>query len=140
MELTQENSTSVNKLQSKILVAAFVLLLVSVLWGAYSGYRVGQSKATLTQASNLNEALRFYYQDQDRYPSAEQFYNKNVLTAFNYISNLPKPENISGNCSSKTDFYYSQSSTQNFALSFCLTRSTGGFSKGTHTLTEKGTQ
>lgn len=140
MELTSENSVSSSKLQSKVLVAAFVLLVASIAWGSYSGYRVGQSKATLVQASNLNDALRFYYQDQGRYPSADQFYNKNILTAFSYMDGLPKPESTSGECSDYKDFYYSQTSPQKFALTFCITRSAEGFSKGVHTITEKGAE
>lgn len=140
MEITPENSVSSSRLQSKVLVAAFLLVTVSIAWGAYSGYRLGQSKATLAQASNLNDALRFYYQDQGRYPSSDQFYNKNILTAFSYLDGLPKPESVSGQCSDYKDFYYSQSSPQKFALIFCITRSAEGFSKGVHTITEKGVE
>lgn len=132
----QTKEEKFRRLQSTTMVAALVLFFLSAIWGIYAGYQYGKSKATYQSVSHLYDALNFYYQDQGRYPSADQLYNQSILTAYNYIGNLPKPDDATGKCSEYKDFIYTQSKPSDFSLQFCLLKPVGGYSSGLNVITE----
>ncbi|GAC1413084.1 MAG: hypothetical protein NVSMB66_4040 [Candidatus Doudnabacteria bacterium] len=126
------------KLQSYFLAAAFILLVLSLLLGIYSGVASGKDQATYKNVSAVYEALNYYNTDQGRYPSEVQFNEQKILIP-SYLSAMPVPENAEGVCSSAKDFKYSQQSPDSFRLDFCLQKGAYGLGKGFHSFTEKVT-
>ena len=134
-----QNPTSSTKLQSIFLAAAFVLFVLSLLWGIFAGMNLGKAKATYANVVSIHNALEYYHSDQDAYPTAAQFDNQLILVPL-YISAMPKPVNPSSLCAGKNSFVYSQAKPSDFNLQFCLQSATAGLSKGFHVLSEKGVQ
>jgi hypothetical protein len=130
---------SITKPQLIVGVAGFILLLGSVAWGSYSGASRARSLDTLRSVKTLNQALTYYFQDQNKYPTAEQFSNQQILT-LNYLTSMPVPTDANGACSTQNQFGYLRPTPQTFSLQFCLTQGVGGLSQGTHTLTNNNLQ
>ncbi len=129
-----------SKLQSTILIVVFVLFVLFIFFGILSGLSFARSKATYANVQIINQGLTYFYSDQDHYPTADQYYNGRILATYNYMSDVPRPEDANGACKSYPDFVYSQSGPKHFALQFCLTQGVAGLSSGVHTLTDKGLQ
>ena len=130
---------SITRPQLIVGVAGFILLLISVAWGGYSGVSRARSLDTLRSVNTLNQALTYYFQDQNQYPTAEQFSNQQILT-LSYLSSMPVPTDASGQCSKLAQFDYSRPTSQTFSLQFCLTQGVDGLSQGAHTLTNNTMQ
>jgi hypothetical protein len=131
--------TKIKKLQSIVSIVVFVLFISSLVVGAYAGYTAGQSRATYENVLNINKALKYYYADQDIYPSQEQYLNQKILVPY-YLREMPRPVGSGGSCSKYQNFDYSQSTSKKFALQFCLNKSTDGIPAGVHVLNEQGLQ
>lgn len=129
-----ENIQTHKRLQSISLIAASVLFLLCVFGGLYSGVQLGKSKATYESASAIYDALNYFHQDQGSYPSAEQFYNQQILVSYKYLNQFPKPEDASGTCSAYQDFIYTRPSSSDFQLQFCLTQPVGGYNAGVNVI------
>jgi type II secretory pathway pseudopilin PulG len=127
-----------NKLQKIITIAVFILLAVSILWGIFSGISYARSKITYENAFAVREALRYYREDQDAYPSAEQFAEQKILVPY-YLEKMPVGK-TTGKCEQYKDFVYSQSTSKDFKLQFCLTHKIKGLPAGVHQYTEQGLQ
>ena len=107
-----------------ILVAVFVIL---VLGGATAGRKKAQSAMVLSQAQGLIKALDFFYGDNDRFPTADEFANEQIM--FNYLSRYPATADVQTSVCPQS-FVYLRSSPQSFQLNFCLPRVTGAYQKG----------
>ncbi len=121
------------RLQLILMVVAFVLFAVSVIWGISSGNSYGKSVATYNNVDLINQALAFYFKDQSVYPSPTQFKDDQVLRLL-YLSAMPKPEDVTGVCANFKDFIYSQTNPHNFTLQFCLLQSVNGWPAGVNVL------
>ncbi|TSC66429.1 MAG: hypothetical protein G01um101477_86 [Candidatus Doudnabacteria bacterium Gr01-1014_77] len=128
------------KLQLIVLVAVVLLFALILIWGIFSGLALGKAKSTYRQVDNINTALQYYYKDQDRYPTADQFNNQKILVPY-YMQSMPTPESAgSGACSNIKDFVYSQKTPKTFSLQFCMNAKANGLSGGVHILTEQSLQ
>ncbi len=128
------------KLQLIVLVAVVLLFILILIWGIFSGLALGKAKSTYRQVENINTALKYYFKDQDRYPTADQFNNQKILVPY-YIQAMPTPESAgSGACSNVKDFIYSQKNPKTFTFQFCMNAGANGLSKGVHILTEQSLQ
>ncbi len=127
------------KLQSIYVTAAFILFVLMIIWGIFSGVALGKDQATYKNVETLNNALHYYFSDQDRYPTATQFNDQQILVPL-YMSKMPQPVNVSGICGESSQFEYSQKNSQTFNLNFCLRKGAYGLSKGIHNLTDKEVQ
>jgi hypothetical protein len=134
-----QNPVQNSKLQSYLLAAAFILFVLALVLGIFSGVTYGKDKATLRNLETISIALKYYNSDQDRYPTAAQFNDQRILTPV-YMKDMPTPQNATGICSANTEFQYSQKKPSEFTIQFCLRQGADGFSKGQHVLTEKGAQ
>ena len=128
-----------NRLQSIYVTAAFILFVLALIFGMFSGVKSGKDQATYRNVETINNALHYYFTDQDSYPTAEQFNNQEILVPL-YMPAIPVPDNVSGVCKDYQKFDYSQQNNQSFNLKFCLTKGLAGLSAGVHTLTEKELQ
>lgn len=131
--ITKKETFISQRTQSLILIAAVVLFFVSLGLGLWQGYRYGQDQANLKNVSEISSALTFYHQDQDRYPTQDEFANQAILIPY-YMSAMPVPANLSGECKTFTQYAYSQETPQDYSLQFCLNNAISGWSKGINVL------
>src|SRR4051812_7858276 len=75
-----------------------VFLLVSLARGAQTGKAQAQAEVTASNAHSLTAAFQSFYQDQDRFPSAVEFSEPNIMR--NYLSAFPPVEFTSSACAS----------------------------------------
>lgn len=107
------------------LIAAVVLLL-AIVWGINNGKKIAQAKIIIQTSKNAVSALQYFYQDQNRYPTAVEFADQNLM--LNYMSNFPLPDYPSSNCSQS--FVYKRADAATYQLSFCLPTAEGGYQAG----------
>jgi hypothetical protein len=113
-------------IQNIIVGIGAALLAVGLAWGIMSGIRAGKSDTILTQAENVTTGLRYFFTDNNRYPSAQEFQDKNLM--LHYFSVYPLPSITGGGCTQT--FAYTSSSIRTYELRFCLPKARGGFAKG----------
>ena len=83
----------------------------------------------------LANSLELYFNDNNSYP--------NSLSALTpkYVSVVPTAPTASGDCSEQDNAYtYTELSSNNYQLTFCLGQAAGSYSAGKHTLTQAGIQ
>jgi hypothetical protein len=107
-------------------LAAAVILLVVIFWGAGSGQKQAEAQTVISAAKSTVSALQFFYQDQNRYPSATEFLDQNVM--LNYLSSFPLPQLVSNACSQT--FVYKKITENSFQLNFCLPVAEQGYQQG----------
>lgn len=113
------------------LIAAVVLLL-AIFGGLGQGKKISQAQIIIQTAKNVIVALQYFYQDQNRYPSATEFENQNLMLV--YFSNFPLPDYPSSNCSHSFD--YKRPDAAEFQLSFCLPTAQPGYVAGWNTVND----
>ncbi len=126
-----------SKQQLFILIAAFILFALAVLVGISSGRSNAKVQADYQSIIQINSALKYFYSDNDRYPSADQFMNQKILVP-NYLAAMPVMQATGGACKDSTGYFYAQTAPANFSIKFCLAKSTNGLTAGTHELSESG--
>ncbi len=107
------------------LIAAVVLLL-AVVGGVNNGKKIAQAKILIQTSKSAASALQYFYQDQNRYPTATEFENQNLMLS--YFSNFPLPNYPSSACSQS--FVYKRADPAAFSLSFCLPVASSGYQAG----------
>lgn len=120
-------------IQILTVLAAAVILLLSVFAGAKSGQNLGRSAAVVSNAKELASGVNYFYGDQDRFPSAIEFQSdKNLM--LNYFSDFPALDLPSSKC--PKSFVYQRPSPQAFKLNFCLPAKWGDFNAGWNQIAE----
>ena len=109
-----------------------VVLAVILLYTIISAYSLGKLSAQATVVNNnahqLLNAVDYFYNDQNRFPSADEFSDFQSMNS--YSTRIP--QNIaSGSCS--TSYSYKRISRSSMQLSMCLPYPVGGFPSGWHT-------
>ena len=107
-----------------LIVAAILLLCIS--WGSSSGRSNAQAEIVDADAHQAVLALKYFYQDQGRFPSDQEFTDKNAMGT--YFNIYPLPNFPSSVC--QQSFIYNRVSPTSYELSFCLVAPTGGDNQG----------
>jgi hypothetical protein len=123
-------SQNIKQIFGSLCLAA--VLLLAVLWGASSGQKQAQSDIIVQTAQNAGQAFKYFYQDQNRYPTALEFQDQNIM--LNYLSGFPLPQFITPSCSQT--FVYKNSSAAGYNFSFCLPTASSGYQAGWNTLSQ----
>ncbi len=108
-------------------LAAAVILLLTVSAGADEGKALAQSEAVLNNAGSLAKGLHYFYGDQQRYPTAAE-YSGDANLMLNYFNAFPPRDLSSGQC--PLSFDYQRPTAQTFKLDYCLSASWSGFLAG----------
>lgn len=108
-----------------VLLAAVVLLLF-VFLGWSSGKYFAQSGIVFKNALAVAESLDYFLKDQDRYPSALEFQDRNIM--MNYFNNFPPFNFVSKNC--QQSYLYKRAKLTEYSLAYCLERAVKGQKKG----------
>ena len=107
-----------------VLVVAVILL-----WTCSSGWSKGEKTAQAEQiianADIVVKGLDFFYNDQDRYPTAGEFASDNMAR---YFSVFPMHNFASSQC--PETFSYKRNSSTEYILGFCLPMAASGFQQG----------
>lgn len=106
-------STAVNYL---IVIVALVFLVFWLNLGWQSALKLQQARVVVRNAKAVVEGLRFFYNDYDRFPRADEF--QNGVSLVPYFSVFPPREFVSRRC--PASFMYSRPALNNFVLNFCL--------------------
>lgn len=111
-------------------LAVAVVLLWAIFSGISAGNKTAQAQMLVEASKNAASSAQYFYQDQNRYPTPEEFENQNLM--LNYMTNFPLPNFPSPGCSQS--FAYKRLDINSFQLSFCLPVSSGGYSAGWSTI------
>jgi hypothetical protein len=117
---------------SVLSVVLFIVLLTS-LAGFRAGRDLAKADVTLKQVDVLMKGLDYFYNDQDRYPSATEFEDKSALGT--YVSSLPVNQVTSTQCG--VTLAYDTFDERAFTLSYCLPRGAGAQLPGIHKISER---
>jgi hypothetical protein len=109
---------------------AAVILLLAVFLGASAGKQLATSETIIQTAQNLSAGAQYFYNDQNRYPTASEFADQNTM--LNYFNVFPPQNFVSKNCSQS--FVYKRTDDSNFSLSFCLPGAFGAYQSGWNTI------
>ncbi len=113
------------------LVAFFVFL--SGWFGFRAGRDLAKGNLTLSQTNALLVGLKYFYSDQDRYPTPTEFNSQDSMGL--YATRLPVTIPVSTPC--PLVLTYNTFNQRSFKLDYCMPRGFGGVTKGLHTLTER---
>lgn len=115
------------------------MVAVVLFYGLYRGYSGGnldaKSETVISNARAVVEGLNYFYADQNRYPSQEEFADANLMLA--YISGYPPASIAGGPCTGEPaasgGFTYRSLDFKTYELDFCLPSKTGNFPAGLNT-------
>lgn len=107
-----------------------VFLFVILIWGGINGYGQAKADAIVLNSNTLAQGLQYFYTDQNRYPTLQEFADNNLM--LNYFNPFPPKQILSTNC--KQNFVYKTGSYQSYELAFCLPENHGKFIKGWNSL------
>ena len=115
----------------------FIFLLVTAnAW--VSAKQQARDAKRLTDASQINEALKIYNKENGFFPAQDSTRKPQGIE--NYLSYWPQaPLPTDGNCNkAQNSYYYGQEEGgSDFKFSFCLGSSTNGIAAGPHTINSK---
>ena len=107
-----------------LLGAVFIILGV---WGAASGKARARSELVVNQAGAIANSLDFFYSDNGRFPTADEFYTSDIM--LNYLNRYPQASDAVSETCPQT-LAYSRPNLSNYVLNFCLASGSGGYKKG----------
>lgn len=110
-----------------------VILFVTVLSGWNAGKSQAEADIIAYNAQQFQKAMNYFYNDQDRYPTADEFADTNVLGQ--YVHPLPLPSFASSVCAQTFNYKHPESSQ--YQLQFCLPRGSGNFGKGWNQISDQ---
>ncbi len=108
---------------------------VILVWSIGAGWSKGKSMAdagqVLANADRLVTGLDYFYNDQDRYPTALEF-DSGLMHA--YFTSFPPHNFTSSQC--PESYSYKRNSASQYLLGFCLPVATNGFRQGWNSSTQ----
>lgn len=108
-------------------IALLVAAAAFSIWRAVvNGSRAAQSRQVVKDTTAILQGLEYFYQDQNRYPSIDEFSDQTVMRQ--YVSGYPPQEFTSPICSSSYD--YVNTFRSDYELRFCLPKGVKGYQTG----------
>ncbi len=112
-------------------IGLFVLITLGALWLAIVNARKSaQSRQIVKDSAAIAVALEYFYEDQNRYPSTDEFLDQNIMRQ--YADNFPPQQFVSVNCSS--NYEYVNTFRSDYELRFCLPKGVAGYQTGWNSL------
>lgn len=112
-------------------IVIFVFITVGAVWLAITnGQKSAQSRQIVKDAAALAVSLEYFYEDQNRYPSNDEFLDQNVMRQ--YADNFPPQQFLSATCSE--NYQYVNTFRTDYELRFCLPKGVAGYRAGWNTL------
>ncbi len=110
-----------------------VVLLLSVIFGYRAGNTAAQASFAVTQSAEITKALNYFYNDFDRYPTAEEFFDQKIMAT--YFSSFPLVQITSSACTQT--FAYRLLESDSYQLGICLPVAVPGWQIGWNRISEK---
>lgn len=107
-------------------VIAVILLALLLFWAFSSGQKAAQSRQIIKDSKTIVNALEYFYQDQNRYPSINEFNDQNVMRQ--YMNNFPPQQFPSSGC--EQSFEYQNSFRSDYELRICLPKAQSSYRVG----------
>lgn len=120
-------------IQNSIVVVVIIFFYLCLHWGWRAGQDIARTRFTVRTAYVTLQGLDYFYNDQSRYPSENEFVDRNRMGV--YISNFP-PTFLTHNLCPVNGQYATQG-LRTFSLQFCTPRSLSPFQKGVSAVSEK---
>ncbi len=119
---------------TKNTVAGFVWLVffVVAMIGFFVGRDLARSEFAFKQVDALASGLNFFYQDNDRYPSEQEFRNLELMNQ--YFSGLPLSSIVSKKC--PKPIAYRTFDRLDYTVEFCLPRLYAGLLAGSYSISK----
>ncbi len=118
-------------LENLVLAGAIVMLGIGVLWGISAGSNAAKSIVILKNSQAIANGLKLFLNDQNRYPTALEFTDTNIM--LQYFNVFPLPQITGGLC--QQTFSYANASQKTYSLNFCLPKAVNGYAKGLNQIT-----
>ncbi len=115
-----------------------VILIYSTYSGITSGITDGKSHTVLANAKTIAQGLKYFYDDQNRYPSREEFSDLNLMRS--YITGYPPLAIAGGACLENAElggFDYYSLDFKTYELRFCLPGAIDNFKPGINSVKSK---
>lgn len=120
------------KIVKYIVFVILAIIAVLALWWAFiNGQQAGQSRQVLKNGKAIQQALEYFYQDQNRYPSTDEFLDQNLMRQ--YLSSYPPQEFVSKTCpqgNGSVNYSYVNHFRNDYELRLCLPKAVQGFQAG----------
>lgn len=112
---------------------ALTLLVVVCGFGYVAGRDLARADLAIEQAQGLVEGLAYFYADQDRFPSLQEFAEP---TSFGvYAQGVPVRTVASKACPDV--LAYESLTLRTFSVTYCIPRGTDGLFQGVHEITNR---
>jgi type II secretory pathway pseudopilin PulG len=118
------------------LVLLTLLAVVAIRWAFVNGQYAGQSRQALKDGRAIAQALEYFYQDQNRYPSTDEFTDQNLMRQ--YLSGFPPQQYVSPSCPARnggSTFGYVNNFRKDYELRICLPKAVKGYNAGWNKIT-----
>ena len=109
-----------------------VVLLYSLIYGYSAGGLKAQSSFAAAQAPEITKALNYFYNDFDRYPTTDEFFDQKIMAT--YFTAFPLVQIPGGSCSQT--FAYRQLKSNAYQLGVCIAAALSGWQAGWNRFTE----
>lgn len=109
-----------------------IILLAVLLVAIFIGRDLARTSYTLKQTARVMEGLKFFHEDNDRYPSELEFTKASVMSA--YLPNFPLKPVLSKKC--PEGIKYETFDRLSYRLTFCLPRSSGRWQLGSSSVNQ----
>jgi hypothetical protein len=118
-------------IQNIVLGLVAVIFFLALFWAYITGTRAAQTDAVLKNTEALTQGLKYFYNDHERYPTAVEFQDRNLM--LNYFSFYPLQDIVGGPC--QETYQYRSPSQKKYELSFCLPKGGKGLNSGWNQIT-----
>jgi hypothetical protein len=123
---------STKVLQNLLIGFVALLFALGLLWAIVAGIRAGKAAVILKNVAALDQGIRYFQSDQNRYPTVLEFQDRNLMLG--YVSGFPPKDILGGPCIQT--YSYISPTARTFELAFCLPKAAKGFAKGWNKITQ----
>lgn len=111
-----------------------ILIIITALglwWAVVNGIAAAKSKQILKDVAAIQEGFEFFKQDQQRYPSQDEFADNDIMRG--YLSGFPPEQFPTAQCSETYDYF--NAFPNSYELRFCLPKAIQGYQAGWNKVT-----
>lgn len=120
-------------IRATVITLAVFLLIVVCAFGFVAGRGLARGDLARNQAEELVEGLGYFFADQDRFPSTQEFEDPAIFGV--YASGIPVRVVASAACPEVID--YESLTLRTFSITYCIPRAVGGVPAGIYEITNR---
>lgn len=124
---------SPERIRAAVIVLVLVLFVTVCGFGFVAGRDLARADLVVGQAQGLAQGLAYFYADQDRFPSPQEFAEQASFGV--YAQGVPVHTVSSKAC--PTVLGYESLTLRTFSITYCIPRSVNGLPQGVHEVTNR---